>query len=532
MDQLIQQLINRLVALESEFDSLPDLSIIQELIKDIEALKQNETFTKETLKDAVTMFGNGYITTKSDELFAKLSETFNKLSDDNSTHTETKSSELSLKIDGLFQEFKTDLNKRFYKELLDFKEKADEHQLKIDDMVQNALLDIKLKLRDVKNGRDGIDGKDGIGIEGQKGRDGIDGANGVGIDDITYKSNTITIFLSNGTKKDIRLNIPISMGGGGVSETRVMQLISESLGNSIDAYTKSETDTLIASAIDDLINGASNILDSFGEVESVLDVLQSSISANSQAIANLSSAQGQFGTTTPLILTTSEQPLSFDVSIQSTDSAIMVLNDLNNSVSLNATTSFNFRTDMTFSVDTSQSRIVTIRGRRLSDNQLIYSRTVSINQQSNSIKSISSSTLVALGQNGVPESPFDIYFTIQCDGTDITMNEFNSIIASSGNGVNDATVTSTIYLDFGNIGTKYKLFTINDANLTSGKTVSGLIYKPSSNIVSTIVKESIDDDEFDSIDFSIRNISLGSFQILAKSNGIINNYKTIQYTIH
>lgn len=244
MEQLIQQLINRLVALESEFDSLPDLSIIQELIKEIEALKQNETFTKETLKDAVTMFGNGYITTKSDELFAKLNETFNKLSDDNSSHTETKSSELSLKIDGLFQEFKTDLNKRFYKELLDFKEKADEHQLKIDDMVQNALLDIKLKLRDVKNGRDGIDGKDGVGIEGKKGRDGIDGANGVGIDDITYKSNTITIFLSNGTKKEIRLNIPTYLGGGGgISEARVSQMISEAMSSALDAYTKEETQT-------------------------------------------------------------------------------------------------------------------------------------------------------------------------------------------------------------------------------------------------------------------------------------------------
>lgn len=382
MDQLIQQLINRLVALESEFDSLPDLSIIQELIKEIEALKQNETFTKETLKDAVTMFGNGYITTKSDELFTKLNETFSKLSDDNSSHTETKSSELSLKIDGLFQEFKTDLNKRFYKELLDFKEKADEHQLKIDDMVQNALLDIKLKLRDVKNGRDGIDGKDGIGIKGDKGDKGLDGANGVGIDDITYKSNTITIFLSNGTKKEIRLNIPISMGGGGISQSKVMELISESLGNSIDAYTKSETDTLIANAIDDLINGASNILDSFGEVESVLDVLQSSISANAQGIVDI-------------------QP-----------------------------------------------------------------------------------------------------------------------------------ITTTTHLDFGIMGTKYKLFTISDDNLTSGKKVTNIIYKPSNNKLAEIVKESIDDDEFDSIDFSIRNISLGSFQILAKSNGIINNYKTIQYTIH
>lgn len=253
MEQLIQQLINRLVALESEFDSLPDLSIIKELIKEIEALKQNETFTKETLKDAVTMFGNGYITTKSDELFTKLSETFNKLSDDNSTHTETKSSELILKIDVLFQEFKTDLNKRFYKELLDFKQNANEHQLKIDDMVENALLDIKLKLRDVKNGKDGVDGKDGangIGIKGDRGDDGI---NGVGIDDITYKSNTLTIFLSNGSKKEIKLAIPTYLGGGGgISQSRVMDLINEAMGTALDAYTKEETDTLISNAINDL----------------------------------------------------------------------------------------------------------------------------------------------------------------------------------------------------------------------------------------------------------------------------------------
>ena len=92
-------------------------------------------------------------------------------------------------------------------------------------------------------------------------------------------------------------------------------------------------------------------------------------------------------------------------------------------------------------------------------------------------------------------------------------------------------LTATALLDFGTSGTKYKLFTISDANLTSGKKVTNIIYKPSNSKLAEIVKEYIDDDEFDSIDFSIRNISLGSFQILAKSYGIINNYKTIQYTI-
>jgi hypothetical protein len=100
-------------------------------------------------------------------------------------------------------------------------------------------------------------------------------------------------------------------------------------------------------------------------------------------------------------------------------------------------------------------------------------------------------------------------------------------LISGGGGV----LTATALLDFGTSGTKYKLFTINDANITLGKKVGGLIYKPTNIKVSTFIKESIDDDEFDSIEFSIRDFSVGSFQILAKSNGIINNYKTIQYTI-
>ena len=100
-------------------------------------------------------------------------------------------------------------------------------------------------------------------------------------------------------------------------------------------------------------------------------------------------------------------------------------------------------------------------------------------------------------------------------------------LISGGGGV----LTATALLDFGTTGTKYKLFTINDVNITLGKKVGGIIYKPTNIKVSTFIKESIDDDEFDSIEFSIRDSSVGSFQILAKSTGIINNYKTIQYTI-
>lgn len=264
MEKLVQQLIDRLIALESEFDSLPNLSIIQELIKDIEKSKSEYPNQIENIKTIIQTYGNGYINAKSDDLFKRLEDNTSGLKQlineqlteqKEKTYLEIKKefNDLDIKVNSIFEAFKTDLNKRFYKELLDFKQKSDEYQLKIDDMVENALLDIKLKLRDVRNGRDGKDGKNGVGIEGKKGRDGIDGANGangVGIDDITYKSNTITIFLSNGTKKEIRLNIPISMGGGGISETRVSEMITAAIGSVIDAYTKEESDLLLQQKAD------------------------------------------------------------------------------------------------------------------------------------------------------------------------------------------------------------------------------------------------------------------------------------------
>ena len=92
-------------------------------------------------------------------------------------------------------------------------------------------------------------------------------------------------------------------------------------------------------------------------------------------------------------------------------------------------------------------------------------------------------------------------------------------------------IVATSSLDFGSAGCRYKLFTVSDANLTSGNRVTNIVYTPTSNNVLGVVKESIDDDEFDSIEFSIRSSSVGSFQVLARSGGIVNNYKTIQYTI-
>lgn len=155
------------------------------------------------------------------------------------------------------------------------------------------------------------------------------------------------------------------------------------------------------------------------------------INANTQAIANLATAQGSFGTVTPQIITTTESPLIFSVVTASTDSNIMTINDVNDSVSYLVNASYNFRTDMTFEVGTSQTRTITIRGRNLADGTLVYSRTITINQANNTTKTTSTNTLLTIGSNGYPEAPLTIYFTIQADGTGIAMSEFETIITSS-----------------------------------------------------------------------------------------------------
>jgi len=105
---------------------------------------------------------------------------------------------------------------------------------------------------------------------------------------------------------------------------------------------------------------------------------------------------------------------------------------------------------MDFNVGTAQPREVTISGRRVSDNALIYSRVVYIDQSSNSIKSVSTNTLLTLGKNGVPSSPFDIYFTIKCNDHGITMNSFNTtimsagIVTTAGNAIGNITTSSVI----------------------------------------------------------------------------------------
>lgn len=192
----------------------------------LEELQSNQLSSKE-IEKLVIILATGYFKTKNDDYDAMINELMAKITAEN----EAKLTEM---INQSIEALKSDLTA--------FK-----------GTIKNG--------KDGRNGIDGIDGKDGLrgrdGKDGKDGKDGIngkDGQNGVGIDgvgisDITYKNGTLTVTLSDGTKKNIKLNIPTQYigGGGGVSAEYVNTAIAEAIGGggTIDSYTKEETDNLL-----------------------------------------------------------------------------------------------------------------------------------------------------------------------------------------------------------------------------------------------------------------------------------------------
>ena len=83
----------------------------------------------------------------------------------------------------------------------------------------------------------GIDGKS---IKGDKGDRGLDG---IGIDKVSFKDNTITITLTDGSKKDFKLPVQFVGGGGGIGENRVREIIAQS-GTSTDLQNRAEIESL------------------------------------------------------------------------------------------------------------------------------------------------------------------------------------------------------------------------------------------------------------------------------------------------
>ena len=77
-------------------------------------------------------------------------------------------------------------------------------------------------------------------IKGDKGDRGLDG---IGIDKVSFKDNTITITLTDGSKKDFKLPVQFVGGGGGIGENRVREIIAQS-GTSPDLQNRAEIESL------------------------------------------------------------------------------------------------------------------------------------------------------------------------------------------------------------------------------------------------------------------------------------------------
>lgn len=224
MEEIISILTDGLIELRRTTSlNTDDIAKINAVLEEL----QSNQLSSQEMEKLVIILATGYFKTKNDDYDAMINELMAKITAENEA-------KLTDMINQYIEAFKSDLTA--------FK-----------GTIKNG--------KDGRNGIDGIDGKDGLrgrdGKDGADGKDGIngkDGQNGVGIDgvgisDITYKNGTLTVTLSDGTKKNIKLNIPTQYigGGGGVSAEYVNTAIAEAIGGggTIDAYTKEETDNLL-----------------------------------------------------------------------------------------------------------------------------------------------------------------------------------------------------------------------------------------------------------------------------------------------
>lgn len=457
MDNILLETITEgLLKLRNDFDNLPNYeNEINNINSTLKVIQYNQ-LTKDSLKEIVNTFLAGFLATSKDEYSNIINQLLEQLKQDNQTILKDEIDNLSNQIDNLIKSAINNIDDKFIKIDNNIKSKYENidskfmtidsniksETIKLTDIIDNELIAFEKLFNNIaKSNKDSLDtlirqvNSDIKNIKNSV-KNGTDGVDGISIKDISLKDNNLVIELTNNDIKTIalpKIKQIVSSGGGGYSKKAIQDIVSEMIGSSgtVDAYTKAETDTLIANAIDGLVNGASNILDTFGEVESVLTTLTTQINANSQSIANLATAQGEFGSSTVQSITTTETNLDFDVLIPSTDTNVLNLDATNNQCYFGINASFNFRSDMTFNVDTPQPITVTIRGRNIVDNSLVYSRTVDIHQANGTTKSVSTNTLLTIGKNSFPNAPLMIYFTIQATDTGISIHEFNSILTSS-----------------------------------------------------------------------------------------------------
>lgn len=152
-----------------------------------------------------------------------------------------------------------------------------------------------------------------------------------------------------------------------------------------------------------------------------------------EAIANLATAQCHITQSSipALVLTTTHNVLPFSIHVDSTDTNIMTVDDVNNTITFKKNASFNFLSHVLFSSTTGLARTITFELINVSGGEVLVAESNVIDIPNGTTEGIALNTLITVGKNGIPSAPLTMRIQAYSTGTGHTVQSFNSILASS-----------------------------------------------------------------------------------------------------
>ncbi len=149
------------------------------------------------------------------------------------------------------------------------------------------------------------------------------------------------------------------------------------------------------------------------------------------AIANLATAQAQILNDDTTVITTTNQPLSFSVNIDSTDTNVMTLDATSDTFTFLQNASYNFTSAIQLASSTGQTRTITFEVFNTLDDSVLATQTATLDVASGSDIVVNTVTLLTIGKNAFPNAPVTASIRVRASGTGYTVTGFTSILASS-----------------------------------------------------------------------------------------------------
>jgi hypothetical protein len=153
--------------------------------------------------------------------------------------------------------------------------------------------------------------------------------------------------------------------------------------------------------------------------------------AQATSIANLATAQAQIHHDDTTVVTTSNQVLSFAVSVPSTNTNIMTLDATADTMTFLSNASYSFLSTVNFSSSTGSERTITFEIYNIAGGAVLSTETVVLDTSSGQNVEGTTTTLLTVGKNGVPSAPLTVGIHVRASGTGYSITGFHSILASS-----------------------------------------------------------------------------------------------------